>query len=100
MSSKKLDSMKKLANIVICNGEGGSTPTGTFAVYVGEDRQRFVVPTSYLSHPLFKIMLEKAYNELGFDQRNGLVLPCSVVAFQEMVNAIEAVMGNFILANW
>ncbi|PIN03162.1 hypothetical protein CDL12_24316 [Handroanthus impetiginosus] len=119
MLGKKLGSVKKLAKKIKPNNytdpsyyecllrdnEGGSsptttiampeTPTGTFPVYVGEFRQRFVVPTSYLSHPLFKIMLEKAYNEFGFDQRNGLVFPCSVAAFQEMISAVECCNGRF-----
>ncbi|KAK4432574.1 Auxin-responsive protein SAUR50 [Sesamum alatum] len=72
-----------------------TTPTGTFVMYVGDDRQRFVVPTGYLSHPLFKILLEKAYNEFGFNQRNGLVVPCSVAAFQEVVSAVECCNGKF-----
>ena len=77
----------------------GTTPTGYFAVYVGEERQRFVVPTSFLSHPLFKMLLEKAYNEFGFDQRNGLVVPCSVSTFQEVVNAVECCNGKFDFGN-
>ncbi|CAN4121337.1 unnamed protein product [Withania somnifera] len=81
----------------------GASPTsaksskkiGTFAVYVGEERERFAVPTSYLSHPLFKILLEKTYNEFGFEQTNRLVVPCSVAAFQEVVNAVECCNGKF-----
>ncbi|KAK4419399.1 Auxin-responsive protein SAUR50 [Sesamum alatum] len=72
-----------------------TTPTGTFPVYVGEKRQRFVVPMRYLSHPLFKIMLEKAYDEFGFEQRNGLSVPCSVHAFLEMISAVECCSGGF-----
>lgn len=72
-----------------------TTPTGTFAVYVGDERQRFVVPTGYLSHPLFRMLLDKAYNEFGFEQKSGLVVPCSVAAFQEVVNAVECCNGNF-----
>ncbi|KAF3645278.1 putative small nuclear ribonucleoprotein G-like [Capsicum annuum] len=72
-----------------------STPTGNLAIYVGEERERFIVPTSYLSHPLFKILLEKTYNEFGFDQTGGLVVPCSVNAFQEVVNAVECCNGKF-----
>lgn len=75
-----------------------ATPNGFFALYVGEERQRYVVPTAYLSHPLFKILLEKAYDEFGFEQRNGLVVPCSVSAFQEVLNAIECSNGKFDLA--
>lgn len=71
------------------------TPTGFLALYVGEERQRYVVPTSYLCHPLFKMLLEKAYNEFGFAQRNGLVVPCTASTFQEVVNAIECNNGKF-----
>nr|XP_004249437.1 auxin-responsive protein SAUR71-like [Solanum lycopersicum] len=70
-------------------------PIGNLAIYVGEERERFIVPTSYLSHPLFTILLEKTYNEFGFDQTNGLVVPCSVNAFQEVVNAVECCNGKF-----
>ncbi|GAB4856375.1 hypothetical protein Ancab_014295, partial [Ancistrocladus abbreviatus] len=59
-------------------------PVGFFTVYVGEERERFLVPTSFLSHPLFKMLLEKAHNEYGFDQKNGLLVPCSVGAFREV----------------
>ncbi|KAG9134629.1 hypothetical protein Leryth_000964 [Lithospermum erythrorhizon] len=71
------------------------TPTGSFALYIGEERQRFVVPTSYLSHPLFKILLEKAYDEFLFENKSGLVLPCSVSTFQEVVNAVECCNKKF-----
>ncbi|XP_056697800.1 protein SMALL AUXIN UP-REGULATED RNA 12 [Spinacia oleracea] len=70
-------------------------PTGFFAVYVGQGRERFLVPTSFLSHPLFKILLEKAYEEFGFEQKNGLIVPCSVSTFQEVVNAVGTNHGKF-----
>ncbi|KAK1420770.1 hypothetical protein QVD17_22624 [Tagetes erecta] len=75
------------------------TPTGFFTIYVGEERRRFVVPTSYLSHPLFKLLLEKSSEEFGFGQKNGLVVPCSVKAFQEVVNAVETCNGKCDLSN-
>lgn len=115
MLGKKMVSLKKLAKKVKVVGgadhdtpynecllkgyeeeqPSNTTPTGFFALYVGEERQRYVVPTSYLSHPLFKILLEKAYNEFGFAQKNGLAVPCSVSTFQEVVNAIECNNGKF-----
>ncbi|KAK3024781.1 hypothetical protein RJ639_044942 [Escallonia herrerae] len=108
MLGKKIGTVKKLAKKVkvrepshyeclLRDGEEGSTttPTGFFAIYVGEERQRFVVPTGYLSHPLFKMLLEKASNEFGFEQRDGLVVPCSVNAFQEVVSAVECCNGRF-----
>ncbi|XP_050383603.1 indole-3-acetic acid-induced protein ARG7 [Argentina anserina] len=118
MLGKKMVSFKKLAKKVKAVGgtggepsyhecllrgsdvEGGNsptakTPTGFLAVYVGEERQRYVVPTSFLSHPLFKMLLEKAYNEFGFQQRSGLVVPCSVSAFEDVVTAVECSNGQF-----
>ncbi|KAK9055431.1 hypothetical protein SSX86_026514 [Deinandra increscens subsp. villosa] len=77
-----------------CSSPSCKTPTGFFAVYVGEERQRFVVPTGYLSHPLFKMVLEKSSEEFGFDQKNGLVVPCSVNAFQEVVGVVESCNGK------
>lgn len=72
-----------------------TTPVGFFALYVGEERQRFVVPTSFLSHPLIKMLLDKSYNEFGFEQNSGLVVPCSVSTFQEVLNAVECSNGKF-----
>lgn len=75
----------------------GPTPTGFVAVYAGEERRRFVVPTEYLSHPLFRMLLEKAYEEFGFDQSSVLAVPCSVSAFQEIVTAVERSPPSLIL---
>ncbi|KAI3995534.1 hypothetical protein MKX01_023279 [Papaver californicum] len=79
--------------------ETPTTPKGFFAVYVGEERQRFVVPTSFLAHPLFKMLLQKASDEFGYTQRDGLVVPCSVCTFEEVVNAVECTRGQFDLAS-
>nr|XP_043637632.1 auxin-induced protein 15A-like [Erigeron canadensis] len=113
----KMVSVKKLAKKVkvkVINGtepshheyllkdqeEGAcSTPTGFLALYIGEERRRFVVPTGYLSHPLFKMLLDKASDEFGFEQKNGLVVPCSVAAFQEVVSAVECCNGKFDLSH-
>ncbi|XP_076920055.1 protein SMALL AUXIN UP-REGULATED RNA 12-like [Bidens hawaiensis] len=72
-----------------------TTPRGFLAVYVGDARQRFVVPTSCLSHPLFKILLAKAGEEFGYEQKNGLAVPCSVAAFQEVVTVMKCCRGMF-----
>ncbi|KAK1299539.1 hypothetical protein QJS10_CPB13g01550 [Acorus calamus] len=70
-------------------------PAGHLPLYVGEEQQRFVVPTSFLSHPLFKILFEMAYSEYGFDQESGLSVPCDVSVFEEVVEAIEGGRGRF-----
>ncbi|CAI9301086.1 unnamed protein product [Lactuca saligna] len=82
-----------------CSSPSCTTPTGFIALYIGEERKRFVVPTGYLSHPLFKMLLDKASDEFGFEQKNGLVVPCSVTAFQEVVSVVECCNGKFDLSN-
>ncbi|GLJ24055.1 hypothetical protein SUGI_0458500 [Cryptomeria japonica] len=64
-------------------------PKGHFVVYVGSERSRFVIPTTYLSHPLFQILLEKAEEEYGFDHQMGLTLPCEEVFFEYITSVLE-----------
>ncbi|KAL9224637.1 hypothetical protein vseg_000655 [Gypsophila vaccaria] len=66
-------------------------PRGFLAVYVGKEipRRRFIIPTTYLSHHLFKLLLEKAEEEFGFDHAGGLTIPCEVETFKYLVNCIE-----------
>ena len=56
-------------------------PRGHCAVYVGSERSRFVIPTTYLNHSLFRVLLEKAEEEYGFDHQMGLTIPCEEIAF-------------------
>lgn len=93
---KKMEKMMKLAKMLIGNSEKRpATPIGCLAVYVGEEAKRFVVPLRFLSHPLFKVLLEKAKEEYGFEQRRGLVIPCSVWIFQEVVRVVDCCHGQF-----
>ncbi|KAI4299917.1 hypothetical protein L6164_033337 [Bauhinia variegata] len=53
-------------------------PKGHFAVYVGENHKRFVIPMSHLNHPLFRDMLDWAEEEFGFNHpMGGLAIPCT-----------------------
>ena len=45
-------------------------PEGCFSVYVGSEKQRFVVKTDCANHPLFRKLLEEAELEYG-DNREG-----------------------------
>lgn len=82
-----------------CSSPFRKPPIGFVALYVGEERRKFVVPMGYLPHPLFKMMLEKSSEEFGFDQKNGLVVPCSVEVFQELVSVVESCKGKCDLSN-
>lgn len=64
-------------------------PKGYLAVYVGPELRRFIIPTSYLTLPVFKVLLEKAEEEFGFDHKGGLTLPCEIETFKYLLQCIE-----------
>uniref|UniRef100_A0A1J3IHM9 Auxin-induced protein 15A n=1 Tax=Noccaea caerulescens TaxID=107243 RepID=A0A1J3IHM9_NOCCA len=64
-------------------------PKGYLAVYVGPELRRFLIPTSYLSHSLFKVLLEKVEEEYGFDQSGALTIPCEVETFKFLLKCME-----------
>ncbi|XP_022969514.1 auxin-induced protein 15A-like [Cucurbita maxima] len=68
-----------------------NVPKGHFAVYVGETRKkRFVIPISYLNHPLFKDLLNLAEEEFGFDHpMGGLTIPCSEDYFISLTSSLN-----------
>ncbi|GAB2219216.1 hypothetical protein Droror1_Dr00006847 [Drosera rotundifolia] len=65
-------------------------PKGYLAVYVGQELRRFIIPTSYLSHHLFKMLLEKAEEEYGFDHNGALTIPCEIETFKYLLKCIES----------
>ncbi|KAF7059764.1 hypothetical protein CFC21_066628 [Triticum aestivum] len=62
---------------------------GCFSVYVGADRQRYVVRTECLSHPLFQALLEEAEEAFGYADAGPLELPCNTEAFAKVLEKIE-----------
>ncbi|KAL0308385.1 UNVERIFIED_CONTAM: Indole-3-acetic acid-induced protein ARG7 [Sesamum radiatum] len=64
-------------------------PRGYLAVYVGPELRRFIIPTSYLTDPLFKVLLEKVEEEFGFDHSGGLTIPCETETFKYLIQCIE-----------
>ncbi|KAL8456737.1 hypothetical protein ACS0TY_033992 [Phlomoides rotata] len=61
--------------------KGEVAPTGCFPVYVGPEKQRFVIRAEFANHPLFKMLLEEAEMEYGFRSEGPLLLPCDVQLF-------------------
>ncbi|RVW93206.1 Auxin-induced protein 15A [Vitis vinifera] len=64
--------------------EARNVPKGYLAVYVVEaQKQRFVVPISYLKkNPSFQNLLSQAEEEFGFDHpMGGITIPCTEEAF-------------------
>ncbi|KAK1614760.1 hypothetical protein QYE76_020328 [Lolium multiflorum] len=71
-----------------------SVPKGYFAVYVGAEARRFVVPMSLLYQPAFRALMELAAEEFGFGQAGGLRIPCReedfVATVAELLPAAES----------
>ncbi|XP_008242287.1 PREDICTED: uncharacterized protein LOC103340628 isoform X2 [Prunus mume] len=88
---------KRLTNIICDSDEDNGqspeppadVPEGYLAVYVGPELRRFIIPTSYLSHSLFKVLLEKAEEEFGFDHSGGLTIPCETETFKYLLKCME-----------
>ncbi|CAJ2676657.1 unnamed protein product [Trifolium pratense] len=65
-------------------------PNGCICVYVGSERQRFVIKIKIFNHPLFKTFLEDVENEYGYTNHGPLCLPCHVDLFCEALLEIES----------
>ncbi|XP_052484697.1 auxin-induced protein 15A-like [Gossypium raimondii] len=53
-------------------------PKGYFAVYVGENQKRFVIPVSFLNQPLFQDLLGMSEQEFGYSHpTGGITIPCN-----------------------
>uniref|UniRef100_J3MHB8 Auxin-responsive protein n=1 Tax=Oryza brachyantha TaxID=4533 RepID=J3MHB8_ORYBR len=68
---------------------GGGVPKGYFAVYVGDEARRFVVPTGYLREPAFRDLMERAADEFGFAQAGGLRVPCDEDDFEDLLRRLR-----------
>ncbi|XP_010243353.1 PREDICTED: uncharacterized protein LOC104587436 [Nelumbo nucifera] len=64
-------------------------PPGHLAVIVGDAGRRFVIRASYLNHPLFRQLLDQAYEEYGHSHSGPLALPCDEFLFQEILRFLR-----------
>ncbi|KAJ7557311.1 hypothetical protein O6H91_05G121300 [Diphasiastrum complanatum] len=69
-------------------------PRGHLAVYVGEERQSFVILIKCLSHPLFQSLLTLSQQEFGYCYQGGLSLPCEVATFKDLMCQIKRDAGT------
>ncbi|KAJ7945587.1 Auxin-responsive protein [Quillaja saponaria] len=69
--------------------KGRVAPEGCFSVYVGPEKQRFVIKTEYANHPLFKMLLEEAESEYGYNSQGPLALPCNVDMFYKVLMEMD-----------
>ncbi|KAI3426832.1 Amidohydro-rel domain-containing protein [Psidium guajava] len=64
-------------------------PGGCFSVYVGPEKQRFVVRTECANHPLFRMLLEEAESEFGYSSGGPIELPCNVDLFYRVLTEMD-----------
>ncbi|KAL5227750.1 hypothetical protein ABZP36_016015 [Zizania latifolia] len=74
----------------LSTGCGRAAPVaGCFSVYVGPERERFVVRTECANHPLFRRLLDDAERVYGYAAQGPLSLPCDVDAFLDVLWQME-----------
>ncbi|OAY82331.1 Indole-3-acetic acid-induced protein ARG7 [Ananas comosus] len=65
-------------------------PKGHFPICIGEEQKRFMVPISYLKHPLFQKLLDGAEEEVELDHQRGVLrVPCGEDAFVKLTNQLK-----------
>ena len=82
-TNEQLSTKDKLRNCHVPNAE---TPKEHVAMHVGVEGDRFFIPIKYLGHANFKMLLEEAAQEFGFDHEGLIHLPCSVSRFLEIID--------------
>ncbi|GLJ10508.1 hypothetical protein SUGI_0129530 [Cryptomeria japonica] len=88
------------------NGKGRSrwvpadVPQGHLAVYVGgyETKQRFIIPATYVNHPLIRALLDKAEEEFGMNENGPIFLPCHPLIFDRYIMLL--IRTNVGLSRW
>ncbi|KAL1207123.1 Protein SMALL AUXIN UP-REGULATED RNA 51 [Cardamine amara subsp. amara] len=66
-----------------------AVPKGYLAVSVGLEKKRYTIPTEYLSHQAFHVLLRQAEEEFGFQQSGVLRIPCEVDVFESILKIME-----------
>ncbi|WVZ25509.1 hypothetical protein V8G54_004053 [Vigna mungo] len=84
-----LKKWKKAATSSSASNSADMVPKGFLAVCVGTELQRFIIPTHYLRHQAFEILLQEAQDEFGFQQEGVLKIPCHVSVFQKILKTVE-----------
>ena len=89
-------SKKCMPNISPCSSvsnpeaaKPSKTPKGYFPVYVGAQKQRFLIKTQFTNHPLFMTLLEEAELEYGYSNGGPVSLPCHVDTFYEVLAEMD-----------
>ncbi|KAK4744247.1 hypothetical protein SAY87_010559 [Trapa incisa] len=90
-TSKSIKFLKRTLSFtdVSAAASDDAVPKGFLAVCVGRELKRFVIPTEYLRHQAFGVLLQEAEEEFGFQQEGVLKIPCEVALFERILKAVE-----------
>ncbi|KAE8669512.1 ultraviolet-B receptor UVR8-like [Hibiscus syriacus] len=55
----------------------------------GQGSQKFLIPISYLYHPLFQQLLDKSHEVYDYDTKGPLKLPCSIDEFLDIRRRVD-----------
>ncbi|CAN0880371.1 Auxin-responsive protein SAUR40 [Linum grandiflorum] len=98
-SSKSIKFIKRtfsFTDVSATAASNGVVPKGYVAVSVGrEEMKRYVVPTEYLAHRAFGLLLREAEEEFGFQHEGVLRIPCDVDAFEEILKVVRGKATSF-----
>lgn len=75
--------------ITLSDSASNQVPSGFLTVYVGEARVKFLIPARFLNLPIFVHLLNIAGEEYGFKFSGGIVLPCDVGFFEQLLKFLE-----------
>ncbi|KAF7843114.1 pumilio-like protein 5 isoform X1 [Senna tora] len=88
-SSKGIKFLKRTLSFTDVSCSDNVVPKGFLAVCVGKELKRFIIPTQYLRHPAFEVLLREAEEEFGFQQEGVLKFPCQLSTFQHILKLVE-----------
>lgn len=80
------------AKQILTKSEQVLVPKGYIPIYVGDQavKKRYVVPLSYLSHPVFQDLLQRVEEEFGFNHPMGaLTIPCTEQTFFNLTSKLK-----------
>ncbi|KAK0584947.1 hypothetical protein LWI29_021247 [Acer saccharum] len=64
-------------------------PPGHLAVIVGKARRRFVIKADYLNQPVFRQLLDQAYEDYSPNKDGPLAIPCDEFHFESIINSFQ-----------
>ncbi|GMN62585.1 hypothetical protein TIFTF001_031680 [Ficus carica] len=91
-TSKSMKFLKRTLSFNDVSNDTAAVPKGFLAVCVGKKEtmmKRFIIPTEYLRHQAFGILLREAEEEFGFQQEGVLKIPCEVPVFEKILKVVE-----------